>query len=165
MPRLRDANHEEAASIAQIYNQSIAAQDSTMRLASVDEQEVEQWIDSLSEREAILVLEDAGTVVGWGILKQYSKRAGYRFTAETSVYLQRNQTGHGYGSQLQRALIERARLYDYHHLVAKIWADNEISIALHRKFGYEIVGVQNEVGYVGEQWQDVAIMQKLLDPS
>lgn len=111
MPHLRDSIPEDAVLIAQIYNQSIAAQDSTMRLASVGEQEVKQWMEDLSEREAILVLEDEETTAGWGILKHYSDRTGYRFTAETSVYLCRDQTGQGHGSKLQAALIERARLH------------------------------------------------------
>jgi len=61
------------------------------------------------------------------------------------------------------ALIERARAYDYHHLVAKLWAANERSRALHRKFGYTLVGVQQEIGRVEGRWRDIAIMQKILE--
>jgi phosphinothricin acetyltransferase len=47
--------------------------------------------------------------------------------------------------------------------VAKLWADNERSRALHRACGYELVGVQREIGRVEGAWRDVAIMQKILD--
>ena len=163
MPELRDAKQTDAEAIARIYNASIAARDSTMQLEPVTAVDVETWIEQLSPREALLVLDATDAILGWGILKQYSDRGGYRFTGETSVYLQRDQTGRGYGSMLQEALIARSRSYDYHHLVAKIWATNEASLGLYRKFGFSMVGVQKEVGCVDGQWQDVAIMQKVLD--
>lgn len=121
-----------------------------------------KWLDHLAEREALLVIEEEGTVVGWGIIRQYSEREGYRFTGETSVFLARSHTGRGLGTQLQRALLERCEVFGYHHLVAKIFADNDQSIRMHRNFGYELVGVQREVGMVDGVWRDVAIMQLLL---
>lgn len=163
MPQIRECTREDADPIALIYNQSVAARDSTMHLEPIETRQVQQWIEHLTDREALLVLEEAGRILGWGVIKRYSDRAGYRFTGETSVYLRRDQTGQGYGSMMQAALIERGRAYGYHHLVAKIWVDNEVSIGLHRKFGYEMVGVQKEVGWVDDRWHDVAIMQKLLE--
>lgn len=162
MPKIRDATLEDASTIAEIYNESIRARDSTMQLEEVDPDEVSGWIRNQGERESLLVLE-VDRVVGYGVVKRYSGRAGYRKAAETSVYLQRSHTGRGLGSRLQEALIEECRRYDYHHLVAKLWADNEPSVALHRKFGYELVGVQKEIGRVDGAWKDVAIMQKILE--
>ncbi len=163
MPALRDATPEDAPAIAAIYNESITARDSTMQLERVDDETVEQWIRALGEREAVLVLKGETEIVGYGVVKRYSDRGGYRFAAETSVYLRRARTGEGLGSTLQAALIDRCRAYDYHHLVAKLWAENERSRALHRKFGYDLVGVQREIGYVDGTWRDIAIMQKRLD--
>lgn len=161
MAHIRDARLQDAAAIASIYNESIAARDSTMQLAPADAEAVTGWIDGQGDREAVLVLE-AEDVLGYGLVKRYSDRAGYRFAAETSVYLRRNRTGEGLGTELQAALIDRCRTHGYHHLVAKLWAENERSRALHRKLGYELVGVQREIGYVDGEWRDVAIMQKLL---
>jgi phosphinothricin acetyltransferase len=162
MTDVRDAEPEDAPAITAIYNESIAAQDSTMQLEAVGVETVERWIRDAGEREAVLVLVEADAVVGYGVVKRYSDRGGYRYAAETSVYLWRNRTGEGLGSRLQAALIDRCRGYNYNHLVAKLWAENERSRALHRKFGYELVGVQREIGYVDGEWRDVAIMQKRL---
>ena len=135
-----------------------------MQLDRVDAATVTGWVESLDEREAILMMEEGGDEVGYGAIKRYSDRGGYRFSAETSVYLRRARAGEGLGTELQAALIERSRAYDYHHLVAKLWAANERSRALHRKFGYNLVGIQREIGCVDGEWRDVAIMQKVLDP-
>lgn len=163
MPDLRDATPEDATAIAAIYNESIAARDSTMQLEEVAAGTVGQWIRDLGEREAVLVMEEGKKIVGYGVVKHYSDREGYRFAAETSVYLRRARTGEGLGATLQAALIDRCRAYDYKHLVAKLWAENERSRALHRKFGYDLVGIQQEIGYVEGEWRDVAIMQNRLD--
>lgn len=162
MPRIRDATTDDAPGIAAIYNESIAARDSTMQLDRVEAATVLGWIEALGEREAILVMVEDGDTVGYGVVQRYSDRGGYRYAAETSVYLRRTHTGEGRGTRLQSALIDRARAYDYHHLVAKLWAANERSRALHRKFGYALVGVQREIGRVEGRWRDVAIMQKIL---
>jgi len=163
MPTIRDATVDEAPAVAAIYNESIAARDSTMQLERVGAETVQEWIRDQGERETVLVLVETNTVVGYGRVTRYSDRGGYRFAAETSVYLQRDRTGNGLGTSLQAALLDRCRAYGYHHLVAKLWADNERSRALHRKFGYELVGVQQKIGRVEGEWRDVAIMQKLLE--
>ena len=162
MPRIRDATLDDAPAIAAIYNESIEARDSTMQLARIDAETARDWIEAMGTREAVLVMGTGGERIGYGRLKRYSKRGGYRLAAETSIYLRRARTGEGLGTDLQAALIERSRAYDYHHLVAKLWADNERSRALHRKLGYDLVGIQQEIGRVDGEWQDVAIMQKLL---
>ncbi|ABW25781.1 GNAT family N-acetyltransferase [Acaryochloris marina] len=41
-------------------------------------------------------------------------------------------------------------------------ATNDVSFAFHNGFGFEMVGVQKEVGHVADRWQDVAIMQLIL---
>ena len=162
MTRIRDARTDDAPAVADIYNESIAARDSTMQLDQVDAATVAGWVQGLGEREAILVMAEDETIVGYGIVKRYSGRGGYRYAAETSVYLRRTHTDKGRGTELQSALVERGRAYEYHHLVAKLWAANERSRALHRKFGYALVGVQREIGRVEGAWRDVAIMQKIL---
>jgi L-amino acid N-acyltransferase YncA len=119
-------------------------------------------LESFHEREALLVVEDEGTLQGWGVVKRYSERIGYRVACETSIYLHREHTGRGYGTALQRALMSKVRELDYHHIVAKIWASNTGSIRFHEKFGYEVVGIQKEVGYLDGKWRDVAILQCVL---
>lgn len=160
---IRDATPADAAAIAAIYNESIAANDSTMDDIPKTAADIRQQMARFNEREGFLVLEQAGEVLGWGIIKRYSDRPGYRFCCETSVYIRRALMRRGYGSRIEQALIDRCRQFGYHHLVAKIWATNAGSIQMHERFGYEIVGTQREIGYKNGQWQDVTIMQCILD--
>lgn len=138
-----------------------------MDLTPVTASEVQAWVRGFNGREALLVLEEEGSVQGWGIIKRYTDRPGYRFAAETALYLSREHVGQrrGYGSLLLEAVIERSRSLDYHHLVAKIWATNVFSRALYEKFGFELVGIQREIGFVEGVWKDIALYQRLMDTS
>ncbi len=100
-------------------------------------------------------------VVGWGQLKPYSDRPGYRFAAEVSIFLRRDQRGRGHGRRLLEALLERADAGGLHHLVAKIQHHNRGSLALFERAGFEVVGVQREIGLQGGRWIDVAILQRI----
>ena len=160
---IREATSADAAAIAEIYNQSVAAGDATFDQVPKSAGDVRRQLAGFHRREALLVLEDGAEILGWGIIQRYSDRAGYRFTCETGVYLRRRLTGRGLGTRIKRALIERCRRYGYHHLVAKVVAENAASLAYNRKLGFEVVGTQREVGYQGGRWRDVVILELVLD--
>ncbi|HEX7070494.1 MAG TPA: GNAT family N-acetyltransferase [Rhodothermales bacterium] len=162
-PIIRPCTESDVSAVASILNESIAARDSTLMLEPVSDATVLGWMAHFNDRERLFVLEEAGVVVGWGIIRRYSDREGYRLTCETSIFLRRSERGRGLGSFLQRALMDRCRELGYHHLVAKIFADNQTSIRLHQRFGYRMVGVQKEIGIVDGRWQDVAILQYVFD--
>lgn len=159
---VREATAGDAALIAEIHNETILAQDATMETEPRTAAQVGAWMAGLGAREALLVIEHEGVVAGWGVVKQYSERPGYWGAAETSVYLRRSLRGRGLGSALKREVIARARALGYHHLVARVLADNEASVAYNLRLGYELVGVQRQVGVVGGRWRDVVILQLLL---
>lgn len=160
---VRTATASDAERIAAIYSESILARDSTMDTEPVTTQAMQEKLRGLGPRETILVVEtDEGHVAGWGIVKAYSDRPGYAVACETSVYLERSQTNKGFGSVVQKELHAFCRMVGYHHIVVKIWADNERSIAMHARNGFEMVGVQKEIGRVDDQWRDIAIMQCIL---
>ena len=119
-------------------------------------------LDTFGPRECMLVMEKDQQIQGWGVVKKYSDRVGYRVACETSIYFRRQATGQGFGRALQKALMDKVREFRYHHIVAKIWTTNTGSIRFHESFGYELVGVQKQVGYLGGRWRDISILQCVL---
>jgi L-amino acid N-acyltransferase YncA len=134
----------DTPAVASIYNEYIQRGNATMDEQLKTADDIQQWLDHFNERECLYVLKRSETVIGWGIIKRYSEREGYRFACETAVYLTATEIGKGYGSFLKRFLIDRCRELEYHHLVAKIFATNTASIEYNRKLGYEIVGRQKK---------------------
>jgi phosphinothricin acetyltransferase len=60
-------------------------------------------------------------------------------------------------------LLVLASDHGFHSVIARIAGHNETSIGLHTAAGFELVGVEREVGRKFGRWLDVALMQRLLD--
>ncbi|HAA16648.1 MAG TPA: N-acetyltransferase [Cytophagales bacterium] len=156
------ARPEDYRAIAEIYNEAIHKGNASMEEAIKSEADIAGWVSKFHARERLYAQVKGDDVVGWGIIKRYSDREGYRFACETAVYLRQSETRKGYGSAMKKHLITEARSMDYHHLVAKIFAINESSIQYNLQLGYTIVGTQKEIGFKNGQWMDIVIMQLVL---
>ncbi len=156
------ASPDDYQDIAEIYNEHIDKHNATMEEQHYSAQDINDWIIGLEDRERLYIVRIDGRVLGWGIIKRYSDRAGYRYSAETAVFLREDATGKGIGTRFKRYIIDQCRSLKYHHLVAKIFNSNRRSIAYNLALGYEIVGIQKEVGFKQGVWEDVCIMQLIL---
>lgn len=159
---LRAATAADCAAISSIYQESLEARDSCMEIETSPEK-FERFLKNQGPRECLLVLVREQQIVGYGVVKAYSDRIGYRVAGETSIYLRRSLSGQGLGSLIQSALIEKCREFEYHHVAAKVWASNRGSVRFHERFGYEVVGIQKQIGYLGGEWKDIALMQLVLE--
>ena len=159
---VREATQEDYGAIASIYNEAIAQGGITMDTGLYCAADIDAITQKMSDREGYLVAVIDRQVLGWGVIKRYSDRVGYALCCETSVYLAAAETGKGYGTVLQTALMKRVAALEYHHIVAKILAANESSVRFHERFGFETVGIQKEIGLLNGVWHDVVIMQCLL---
>ena len=160
-PLIRFAKREDASAIARIYNEHVDLGGSTFDNEHWQPFQVESLIDRQGP-EVWLVAEIDGSVAGWASARSYSLRHGYRFTLESAIYLAPMAMGKGVASALQRFLESQCRDRKIHHLVAKIAADNRRSMEFHERHGYQLVGIQKEIGHMDGGWRDVAILQKLL---
>ncbi len=107
-------------------------------------------------------VDAAGGIVGFGSLSPFRSRPAYAGTVENSVYLLDSHQRRGIGRRLLDELLTLADAHGFHTLIARISGDNERSIALHEACGYEVVGVEREVGRKFGQWLDVVEMQRML---
>lgn len=157
--KIRTFVEDDLIAIASIYNQHIAHGGSTFDGHPYSVADIKAIVNKFNHRETYLVAEKKNKVIGWGSIKRYSDRLGYRVCCETSVYFDFDHLGNGYGKLLQHQLLEKVKEFGYHHVVAKILGCNQKSIQFHQKFGFEIVGTQKEVGFSQGKWQDIVIMQ------
>ena len=173
--RIRLAEMADAEAIRTIYNVEVLESTNTFDMVPRTRAEQEAWIlEHSGVHPAVVAIEspDAGTggpsgangdiVLGFGSLSPFRERSGYSGTAENSVYVDRAQRGRGVGSALLAELIELASAHGFHSLIARIAGHNETSIGLHTAAGFELVGVEHEVGRKHRQWLDVVELQRLL---
>lgn len=159
--KIDSAQQVDYEAIASIYNEYIQSGGATMDEVLKTTADIAGWVTKFNDRERLFVLKKAAKIIGWGIIKKYSDRSGYRTTCETAIYLTDSELGKGYGTFLKKHLMQVCKDLDYRHLVAKILGGNKASIVYNERLGYTIVGTQKEVGFRDGQWHDVVIMQYL----
>ena len=160
---IRPAEAGDAEAIRAIYNHEVVSATSTFDLVTRTLAEQRAWLAARSGAfSAIVAVDDTGTVVGFAALSPYKERAAYRTTVEESVYVDRSRGGEGIGTALLTRLLEVARASGFHAVMARIEAGGEASRALHARCGFELVGIEREVGRKFNRWLDVAVMQCLL---
>ena len=161
---IRAATVADAGEIVEIYNREVTGSTSTFDIVprSLDDQK--RWLLERSGAFAAIVAVDgsSGRIVGFASLSPYKERAAYRTTVENSVYVHRDFARRGIGAMLLNELIVIARTSGFHALIARIEASGEGSRALHAACGFELVGIEREVGRKFNRWLSVALMQKLL---
>jgi L-amino acid N-acyltransferase len=163
---LRLASLGDAEQIRQIYNYEVSNTTATFDLVPRSLADQQQWIADRNGAFAAIVAVDPsdelGDVVGFGSLSPYKVRAAYRTSVEDSVYVRRDRNGQGIGKLVVNELLRVASASGFHAVFARITAASEASIGLHRACGFELVGIEREVGRKFNKWLDVAIMQALL---
>ena len=110
----------------------------------------------------VIVAENKGEVLGFGMYSEFRFREAYQFTVEHSVYVADNQLGKGIGKLLLSELIVLAKAQKLHTMIGVIDSENQNSIAFHEQFGFKIVGTIKESGYKFDRWLDSVFMQLLL---
>jgi len=160
--QLRLARLDDAAAIADIYNHVVTTSTATFEMVPRDVAEQQRWLRERSGAHAVLVAEDGEMVTGFAALSPYHARPAYRTTVESSVYVHQDHQGSGVGRALVERLMEVATEHGFHAAIARIGADNEASIRLHRAAGFEQVGREREVGRKFNRWLDVVVMERLL---
>jgi phosphinothricin acetyltransferase len=131
-------------------------------------------IRTLAQQEAILdskiqagfpviVAENNGEVVGFGMYSEFRFREAYKYTVEHSVYVQQDNQGLGIGKLLLSELIQLAKQQGLHTMIGVIDSENQTSIDFHHQFGFKTVGIINESGFKFNRWLDSVFVQLILE--
>lgn len=160
---VRLARIEDAPEIREIYNREVSGSTVTFDLVPRSLAEQQEWLRARSGvHPAVVAVGEAGELAGFGSLSPYKDRPAYSTTVEDSVYVRHEQRGAGVGRLVLSELLRLAEVHGFHAVMARIVGGHEASIALHQGCGFELVGVEKEVGRKFGRWLDVALMQKLL---
>jgi len=121
-----------------------------------------EWFTQFTSGYPIFVGVLDGTVAAYGCLYPYSHKRGYRYAVEHSLYVARGARGQGFGREMLEHLVTEATRLGYHYMEGRVFTHNEVSIALHRALGFEVMGIKREVARLDGVWRDVALLVKLL---
>jgi phosphinothricin acetyltransferase len=126
---------------------------------------METWFDN-KEKGSYPVfgaVDESGRLLGFASYGPFRTWPAYKYTIEHSVYVDREHRGRGVGQLLLAAILQKAREQDYHTVIGGIDAENAVSIALHKKFGFEFCGRVRQAGFKFGRWLDLDFYQLILD--
>ena len=161
---IRPVRESDAADIVGIYNTYVLETCITFETDPVQPAEMSRRIaETLESSLPWLVAEASGQVMGYAYASKWKGRCAYRYSVESTVYLQPGQTGKGIGVRLYAALLDAIRACSIHTVIGGIALPNAASIGLHERLGFRKVAHFEQVGYKQDRWVDVGYWQRLLE--
>jgi phosphinothricin acetyltransferase len=163
-PRVRPATDDDLERVCEIVNHYIETSVFNFRTEpqTVDELRA-QWAQR-HQRFPWLVATDDDRVIGVAYAGPWNERAAYRWTVESTVYVDPSAHRRGVGDALCAELVNRLRQQGFHSAVAVIALPNDPSVRLHERHGFVRIGHLLEAGYKHGAWHDVGFWQcKLAD--
>jgi L-amino acid N-acyltransferase YncA len=157
---IRKANQADSKTIAAIYNHYVKNTIITFEEKEVTSNEISKRIENVfSESLPWIVAENNGKVIGYAYATKWRVRSAYRFSVESTVYLEHTSVGNGFGGILYKELLSLLEASRIHVVIGGIALPNPSSIALHEKFGFKQVAHFKEVGTKFDKWIDVGYWQ------
>lgn len=135
---VEDALIDDLERIVEIYNETVAGRMVTADLEPVTVESKKPWFHEHSpEFRPLWVMKSGGDIIAWLSFQSFYGRPAYNATAEISIYISNEYRSRGIG----RLFIERAIAacpgLSISTLLGFVFAHNEPSLALLRKFAFE----------------------------
>ena len=159
----RLATADDAEAIRRIYNPEVVGSTVTFDMVPRTPEDQLAWMDEHSgAHPAVVAVDDSD---GRRVRVAVARTAPGRPTAPRSRTRSTSTRPPGPGGRAGCCSTSWCRLaaaHGFHAVMARIVGGHEASIALHRACGFELVGVEREVGRKFGRWLDVVLMQRLL---
>lgn len=162
---IRIATEQDLPAMLDIYNDIIANTTAVWHYEPHTLDMRKEWFEQRRQQGfPIFVAEDEGKILGFSTYGSFRPWPGYSKTVENSVYVASDSRGKGVAKLLLPPLIAAAKQSGIHAIVAGIDAENDISIALHKKFGFVEVAHFKEVGWKFGRWLDLKFLELIVSP-
>lgn len=160
---IRKAAEHDLSAIKDIYNCAVLNTTATYDINPRDDKYFANMLSEHTGKYLLAVYEDNGDIIGYVALTQFSRRDAYDITAELSVYVKADCQNKHIGTQLMEYALSYAQTENrFLTIVSLITSDNEHSIYLHRKFGFEFGGKIKNAGFKFNRMLGVDIYYKNL---
>jgi phosphinothricin acetyltransferase len=161
--QVRSASEEDLVSVREILNHYIEHSVFNFRTEPQSIDEVRAvWAQRHQQFPWLVAIVD-DRVVGAAYAGPWNDRAAYRWTVESTVYVDPAAHRRGIGDALYAELLDRLHRQGFHSAVAVIALPNDPSVRLHERHGFGRVGHLREAGFKHDAWHDVGFWQRRLE--
>lgn len=162
MISIRVAKASDGAELARIYAPYVENTPITFEYVPPSAEEFSERIAAKMEKYPFIVAKDGERIIAYAYASSFRERAAFGWTAELSVYVDKEYHGQGIGRRLYRALIEILSLQGITNCVGTVVPPNDASVALHASLGFTLAGTMKNVGFKLGRWHDMMIFEKRL---
>ncbi len=159
---IRPACHADVAAMLAIYAPYVTDTTVSSEYMVPTLDEFTHRMETVTEHLPWLVCCIDGVPVGYGYASPHRTRAGYQWSAETSIYVAEGWHRHGIAAAIYRALFAILTAQGYYNIFVGITSPNERSVHFHTALGYIFSGVYQNSMYKFGKWRDVTWMAKRL---
>ena len=153
--RIRLATPKDGAAILNIYKWYIENTAITFETEVPSIEAFGQRIENTLARFPWLVCEIDGVVAGYAYASKHRDRAAYQWSADLSIYVDEKYHRRHIAKALYQVLEEVLKLQGYYTVFSSVTTPNPKSEAFHAAYGFDTIGVFENVGYKSGQWRDV----------
>ena len=153
---IEELQPEHWPGVVRVFEDGIATRNATFETETPT---WEAW-DSSHVPEHRLVALHGGEVVGWAAVSPVSDRCCYGGVVENSVYVAESVRGQGVGQRLLEELIASTEAAGIWTIEAGMFPENDGSIRLHERVGFEVVGRRKRLGKLDGVWRDVLLLER-----
>ncbi len=165
MITIRHATENDLSQVLDIYNDIIANTTAVYYYEPHTLEMRRQWFAERSlEGFPIFVAEEEGVILGMSTIGPFRAPTAYQFSVENTIHVAAQARGRGVGKLLMPPIIEAARALNKHVIIAGIDATNEVSLHLHKSFGFVEVAHFKQVGFKFGRWLDLKFLELVLTP-
>lgn len=157
-----EMKEQHLADVLAIYTHYVLNTSASFHTKVPSQKEMRDIVFFSAQKYKTFVILSDDTLCGYVLITQHKKREAYDTTAEVTVYLHPNYAGKGLGSKAIEYIEKFAKTKDLHVLVATICGQNEASIRLFEKNGYQKCAHYKEVGQKFGQFLDIVAYQKII---
>jgi L-amino acid N-acyltransferase YncA len=160
----RDAQSADAAELCAIYGFHVVDGAGTFEEVAPATDEFRRRMENVQARGLPWrVAEARGSIIGYCYASPYHARSAYKFTVQTSVYVDRNWQRRGVGLALLNEVVAACKQLGYRQIMAAVGdSHNESALKLHARAGFRTIGYAMRAGVKFGRWTDVVYLQRFL---
>jgi L-amino acid N-acyltransferase YncA len=153
---VRAATERDAASVARVYAPYVRDTTVTFEVEPPDAHAMARRMTDTLEMYPWLVAENAaGEVVGYAYAGRHRERPAYRWTIDTTIYIDKAYRRARAGTKLYGSLLKILQSQGFRSAFAETVLPNPGSVGLHERMGFNKIGIHHDVGFKLGSWCDI----------
>jgi phosphinothricin acetyltransferase len=162
--RIEQGIMSDVVGITDIFNYYIKHTNARFEERPFTLEDRQLWFAQFSpeSKHQIFVAREHETLIGFACSQSYRALAAFDDTVEVTVYLSPLAKGKGVGSKLYTKLFDAISQQGVHRVLSGVALPNDASVALHKRFGFNEVGVFKEYAkkngsYISSMWLEKSL--------